>query len=123
MRSDNIVLIKSKQFAIRIINLYKHLYFVKNEKVLSKQLLRSGTSIGANAHEAVESISRAEFISKLYISLKEARETTYWLELLVDTDFITQDQYNNVNTDCVELIKLLTSIIKTTKQNNFDNQS
>ncbi len=115
MREDNAVLKKSKLFAIRIINLYKWLRSEKDEYVMAKQLLRCGTSIGANIHEGEEAISKAEFISKLYISLKEARETSYWLGLLVDTNFITQQQYESVYADCVELIKLLTSIIKTAK--------
>ncbi len=117
MKADNVVVTKSKSFAIRIINLYKHLTTEKQESVLSKQLLRSGTSIGANIHESIDAISIADFISKLHISLKEARETSYWLELLVQTDYITQPQFESINNDCIELIKLLTTILKRTKEN------
>ena len=115
MKKDNVVAEKSKEFAVRIINLYKYLCAEKNEYVLSKQLLRSGTSIGANIYEGNDSISRAEFTAKLYISLKEARESLYWLDLLVETEYITKAQHNSLYTDCEELVKLLTAIIKTLK--------
>ncbi len=114
---DNVVAIKSKVFAIRIINLYKYLTTEKKEFVLSKQILRSGTSIGANIHEGKASISRAEFIAKLHISLKEAYESKYWLDLLVETDYLTIEQYDSLKTDCVELIKLLSAILLSTKEN------
>ena len=106
---------KSMLFAIRIVNLSKYLSSSKSEFVMSKQILRSGTSIGANIREAVESISRNEFIAKLYISMKEARETEYWLELLYRTDYLLESEYQSLSSDCNELCKLLTSIIKTAK--------
>lgn len=97
---------------MRIINLNK--YLVKNkEYVISHQIGRSGTSIGANVREATEAISRADFKAKMYISLKEARETEYWLELLFKTEYINETQYNSLREDCVEIIKILVSITKT----------
>lgn len=110
---DSIILEKSKQFAIRIIRLYQYLKTEKQEFVLSKQLLRSGTSIGANTKEGVNAISEKEFIHKLNIALKEAKETEYWLELLVETDYISTEQFNSIYTDCSEITAILTSIIKT----------
>ena len=115
---DNLILDKSKAFAIRIINLYKHLNEEKREYILSKQLLRSGTSIGANCREAARGQSKADFVAKMNIALKEADETAYWLELLYATDFVTQVQFQSIYNDTEELIKLLVSIIKTAKQNN-----
>lgn len=115
---DNLILDKSKAFAIRIINLYKHLNEEKREYILSKQLLRSGTNIGANCREAARGQSKADFVAKMNIALKEADETAYWLELLYATDFVTQVQFQSIYNDAEELIKLLVSIIKTTKQNN-----
>ena len=111
--STNIILGKSKQFALRCIKLYKHLE-AEHEYVLSKQLLRSGTSIGANVKEAIRDQSRADFGSKMNISLKEASESEYWLELLYESNYITEAQFNNIILDCRELIKILTSIVKTT---------
>lgn len=110
--------VKSKMFAVRIINLYKHLVGEKNEYVMSKQILRCGTSIGANIKEGEFAQSKADFISKMSIALKEAGETEYWLELLYETDYITAAQYESMRADCKELIKLLTSIIKSTKTKN-----
>lgn len=115
---DNLILDKSKAFAIRIINLYKHLNEEKREYILSKQLLRSGTSIDANCREAARGQSKADFVAKMNIALKEADETAYWLELLYATDFVTQVQFQSIYNDAEELIKLLVSIIKTAKQNN-----
>ena len=112
---DNILLDKSFIFAVRIVKLYKYLCSQKKEYVLSKQLLRSGTSIGANINEAQ---SKNDFISKLSISLKEARETKYWIELLRETDYLTDKEANNILEDLIEVIKLLVSIIKTTKENH-----
>jgi len=109
---------KSKKFAIRIINLYKHLCSEKSEYVLSKQLLRSGTSIGANVCEAKNGQSRPDFIAKMHISLKEASETKYWLELLYETNYITKTEYDSIVSDCIEINKLLTATIKTTKSNS-----
>ena len=118
MKKENIVKDKSLSFAIRIVNLYKYLVAEKRETVMSKQLLRCGTSIGANIREAEQAQSRADFLSKQNIALKEANETEYWLELLMQTGFIAQNEYESINNDCVELNKLLISIIKSTKQPN-----
>ena len=112
---NNIVKIKSRLFAIRIYKLYQYLCNEKKEFVLSKQILRSGTSIGANIAEAECSISRKEFTSKLYIALKEASETQYWLEFLFDVKLINKKQFENISADCKELLKLLTATIKTLK--------
>ena len=117
MKSNNVVQQKSFAFAIRIVNVYKYLTLEKKEFVLSKQLLRSGTSIGANINEAQDAQSKNDFISKLSISLKEARETKYWIELLRETDYLTDKEANNILEDLIEVIKLLVSIIKTTKEN------
>jgi four helix bundle protein len=111
----SIVLEKSKNFAIRIINLCKILQNDRHEYILSKQLMRSGTSIGANISESEFAISKKDFHAKMYISLKESVETIYWLELLVKTNYITPKEYESINNDCLELKKMLSSITKTTK--------
>ena len=116
MKTNNIIVDKSKAFAIRIINLYKYLCDEKKEYVLSKQLLRSGTSIGANVKEAIRGQSKDDFAHKMNISLKEASESEYWLELLYETDYITEQQFNSIIGDCTELIKILTSIIKSSRK-------
>ena len=103
-------------FAIRIVRAYKYLTAEKNEYVLSKQLLRSGTSIGANVKEAIRGQSKPDFYSKLNIALKEASETEYWLEILYETEYIDKKLFDSINSDCQELIKLLVSITKTQKQ-------
>lgn len=121
-RKDNIVLTKSIDFAVRIVNLYKYLTSEKKEYVLSKQLLRSGTSIGANIHEANEGFSDRDFQYKVYISLKEARETEYWLNLLYRTDYISEKEYDSINADCIEILKILVSILKT-MQSKKDNHN
>lgn len=117
MKPNNIILDKSKLFALSIIKLYKYLCKEKKEFVISKQILRCGTSIGANISEAYYAQSKRDFIAKLSISLKEAGETKYWIELLYKGDFINKtefdDYYNKIN----ELIRILTSIIKTSKNN------
>jgi len=115
---ENVLLDKSFKFAIRIVKLYKYLCDEKKEFVLSKQLLRCGTSIGANINEAQEAQSKNDFISKLSISLKEARETKYWIELLKETDYLSEKEANNILNDLTEIIRLLVSIIKSTKENN-----
>ena len=107
---------KTYSFALRIIKAYNYLT-EKNEYVLSKQLLRSGTSIGANCREATYAQSKQDFISKLSIALKESNETIYWLELLHDSKFITDNSFNSIYSDGVEILKLLISIIKTSKEN------
>ena len=97
--------------------MYKFLTDKKKEFILSKQLLRSGTSIGANIHEGLQGQSKKDFVAKLGISLKEASETEYWLLLLKETGYIDEKAFNSIHLDCVELLKLLTSIIKTSRQN------
>ena len=99
---DNVVKDKSLEFAVRIVNLYKFLVNEQKEFVMSKQILRSGTSIGANIREAEQAQSRADFINKLNIALKEANETEYWLELLIRTEYITREQYESINNDSTE---------------------
>ena len=112
---DNVIESKSFSFAVRIVKLCRYLQSDNKEFVLSKQLLRSGTSIGANVAESQQAQSRADFISKLSIALKEAVETNYWLRLLYATDYLSSTEYSSVITDCKELEKLLTAILKTTK--------
>ena len=106
---------KSLKFAIRIVNLYKYLIDEKKEFVMSKQVLRSGTSIGANIAEAQYAQSKADFLTKMHISLKEASETQFWLKLLYSTSYIN-DSHTSIMNDCDELLKILTSTCKTTKQ-------
>jgi four helix bundle protein len=113
--------IKSIDFAIRIVKLSKYLNEVKREYVLSKQVLRSGTSIGALVREAEHGESKADFVHKLSIALKEANETDYWLELLHKSEYIDTKEYQSITFDNIELLKLLTSIIKTTKEKNDAN--
>ena len=110
---ENTVCEKSLDFAVRIVNLSKYLKDKKKEYVLSKQILRCGTSIGANVAEAQRGQSRADFLAKMTISLKEANETQYWLMLLKRTEYITKKQYDSIYTDLNELLCLLTSICKT----------
>ena len=107
---------KSKRFAIRIINLVKYLKKEKQEYDLSKQIIKSGTSIGANVAESECAISKKEFLSKIYIALKECVETAYWLELLYETDYLTNEQYGSIKKDCEELKKMLSAITKTMKE-------
>ncbi|MBN2485341.1 MAG: four helix bundle protein [Bacteroidales bacterium] len=113
--TENIIVQKSYRFALEIVKLYKLLSETKKEFTLSKQILKSGTSIGANVNEAMESVSKADFVNKLSISLKEARETAYWLNLLKDSDYLPSDEYQDLNSECNEIIKILKSIIITTK--------
>ena len=108
---------KSKAFAVRIIKMYQYLCEDKKEYVLSKHVLRSGTSIGANVREAKRAQSTADFYAKLFISLKEAEETEYWLELLVETDYIAKEMFSSIYADCEEIIKLLVSSTKTIQEN------
>jgi four helix bundle protein len=114
---ENIVASKSYKFALRIIKLYKYLVSDHKEYVLSKQILRSGTSVGALIKEAEHAQSKADFNHKLNISLKEANETEYWLMLLKDSDYIDENSFDSIHTECVEVIKLLISIVKKSKQN------
>ena len=113
--SENVIVEKSLDFAVRIVNLRKFLTTEHNEYVMSKQLLRCGTSIGANVAEAQYAQSKADFINKLSIALKETNEINYWLRLLYETDYLTQKQFSSIFADCVELGRLLTSIIKSSK--------
>ena len=112
---ENVVVEKSKAFAVRIIQLYKYMYENKKEFVMSKQILRSGTNIGANIAEAECAFSKKDFLAKMYIAFKECSETKYWLELLYKTEYLSKDQYNSIDSDCTELLKLLSSITKSTK--------
>jgi four helix bundle protein len=116
-QKDNIVASKSYAFALRIIKLYKYLVSEQKEYVLSKQILRSGTSVGALIKEAEHAQSKKDFINKMNIALKEANETEYWLMLLKDSDYIDEKSYNSIYPDSVELIKLLASIVKSSKLN------
>lgn len=113
---ENVLKTKSFSFAVRVVDLYKYLQTEKKEFVLSKQLLRCGTSVGAMVREAEQGESKADFIHKLSIALKEINETLYWLELLNETAYLSQQQFESINTDATELIKLLISIIKTSKK-------
>ena len=115
MKADNQVLNDSKAFALRIIRLYNYLKEEKQVYVLSKQVLRSGTSIGANIRESVNAQSRMDFINKLNIALKEANETEYWLELLHESDYLDETQFESIFNDCGKIAATLTKIIKTTK--------
>ena len=120
MKSDNIVLDKSFNFAVRIVKLYKYLRYTIDERVLSTQVLKSGTSIGANIREALRSSSRKEFIVKMNISLKEAYETEYWLELLYKTEYISEKEYNSIFPECRELTSMLSQIILTAKSKDIE---
>ena len=119
--SGNIILDKSFEFAIRVVKLYKYLCDDKKEYVLSKQLLRAGTSIGANINEAQAGQSKADFIAKMAIASKEARESKYWIELLIKTDYldINENHVKSLLNDIEEIIKLLTSIVKTSMENKW----
>lgn len=117
--SDNIIAKKAYAFALEIVQVYKILVHDKKEFVLSKQLLRAGTSDGVNVNEAVSAQSKRDFVHKLSISLKEARETKYWLNLLKDSGYLATDSFMNINDSCDEEIKILSSIIITTKQRYF----
>ncbi len=114
----NIIALKSYDFALRIIKLYKFLVSEKKEYVLSKQVLRSGTSVGALIKEAEHAQSKADFVHKMNIALKEANETEYWLMLLKDSDYIDKNSFNSIHPENIELIKLLVSIVKTSRLNN-----
>ncbi|MEG1835730.1 MAG: four helix bundle protein [Oscillospiraceae bacterium] len=107
---------KSFDFAVRVVNLYKHLNAEKKEHVISKQLLRSGTSIGANVAEAQRGQSKADFTAKMSIALKEANESLYWLKLLFKTDYLTGQQFLSLENDITEIIKLLVSICKSSNK-------
>ena len=112
---ENILKVKSFDFAIRIVNLYKYLKKEHGEYILSQQLIRSGTSIGAIIREAEHAESAKDFVHKLSIGLKEVNESKYWLDLLMATDFMTKKMYDSINQDCEELLKMLISSVKTSK--------
>lgn len=116
--SNSIVKDKSKHFAVRIVRLYQYLTKEKHEYIMSKQLLKSGTSIGANICEAGYAQSRNDFINKFSIAMKEAAETEYWLELLYDTGYIEGEPFSSIRRDCSEICKMLIQILNTTKKNN-----
>ena len=120
MSSDNTVKYKSKKFAVRIVNLYKYLCEEKREYVLSKQILRSGTSIGANVAESECAISKKDFLSKIYIALKETVETVYWLELLYETGYLAKNEYISLRNDCDEIRRMLSSTTKTMAEQLFN---
>ncbi len=116
--NDNPLLKKSLRFAARIVKLHRYLVSEKHESIISKQIIRSGTSIGANANEAVYGVSPADFIAKLQISLKETAETEYWLKLLQLTDYIEEPLANSLLNDCLEIKRILISSLNTAKKNN-----
>ena len=118
MAQKSILLEKSLFFAARIVKLHKYLIKEKHESTISKQIIRSATSIGANANEAVYGISKADFISKLQISLKETAETEYWLRLLILSEFITEAEGKSLLTDCLEIKRILISTLNTAKENS-----
>ena len=113
MKTENVIADKSKAFALRIIRLYRYLRDETHEFTLSRQVLRSGTSIGANVKEAIRGQSPADFYSKMNIALKEASETEYWLELLHESDYIPDDAFQSIYADCQEVLRILMSISKT----------
>lgn len=113
---ENVLYEKAFRFSVRIVNLYKYLKENKKEYVISKQLLRSGTSIGANVKEGIVAQSKKDFLSKMYISLKEASETEYWLELLKETKYIDKRMFDSIIEDCKEINKILCATVKTTRQ-------
>ncbi|MBQ4442322.1 MAG: four helix bundle protein [Bacteroidales bacterium] len=117
MERQSIVGEKSLAFAKRVAKCYRFLLDKKKETILSKQILRSGTSIGANIREGLFAQSRKDFISKMNIALKEAGETDYWLEIIYSADYLTEVEYKSLKKDTDELIKMLSSIVKTTKEN------
>ena len=117
-KDDNVVVQKSYAFSLRCVRLYKYLCSRDGNYIIGKQLLRSGTSIGANVREALRAQTRPDFITKLNVALKEASETEYWIELLRDSDYISSSQAESMLADCVELLKILTSIVKKSKENS-----
>ena len=112
---DNVIREKSYAFAVRIVRLYKHISASKKEFILTKQVLRSGTSIGANVEEAIGAQSRADFVSNMSVAYKEARETIYWLRLLRDTDYLSGNEFESIHADAEELCRIIGAIQKSTK--------
>lgn len=117
-KKENILLSKSFAFAIRTVKLYQHLTVVKKEYVLAKQLLRSGTAVGALVREAQNAESKQDFIHKLGIAQKECDESIYWLELLHSTEYLTTDEFSSINSDAIAILKIIRSSILTIKQKN-----
>ena len=117
MSQDSVILSKSLQFAARIVKLYQYLTKEKHETVISKQIIRSGTSIGANANEAIYGVSKSDFIAKLQISLKETAETEYWLRLLVMSEYLSEPEGQSMIADCLEIKRILVSTLKTATEN------
>ena len=114
-KMENVIVKKSYAFAIRIIRLYQFLSQEKKEYILSKQLLRCGTAIGAMVKESEHAQSKADFLNKMNVALKEANETEYWLMLLRDTEYINKNEFGSMSADCAEILRLLISIVKSTK--------
>lgn len=123
MKDDNVILKRSYAFAVRIVKMCQYLVKTKKEFVLSKQVLRSGTSIGANVEESVGAQSRADFLSKISVAFKEARETAYWLRLLKDTDYLTESEFESMHEEAEEICRILASIQRSTKENASQNTS
>ena len=115
---ENVIMRKSFAFSVRIVNLHKYLSQEKKESVISKQIYRSGTSIGANIAEAQRAQSTADFVAKMKIALKEANESQYWLQLLHETKYITDKEFQSIHNDLLEILKILTAICKHYPQNN-----
>ena len=122
MKSENVLLDKSLTFAARIVRLNKYLVKEKKEHIISKQIIRSATSIGANANEAIYGVSKADFIVKLQISLKETAETEYWLRLLILSDYITEKEGKSLLDDCLEIKRILIASLNTAKENKWMRQ-
>ena len=118
MLKENVIMKKSLAFSVRIVNLHKYLSQAKHEYVMSKQICKSGTSIGANVAEAQRAQSTADFVSKMKIALKEANETQYWLQLLRETNYITEKEFSSIHEDLLEILRILTAICKHYPQNN-----
>ena len=116
MKSDNAIEVKSKAFAIRIIKLMRYLRDEKREFIMTKQLLRSGTSIGANVKEAIRGQSKADFAAKMNIALKESSEAEYWLEILHETGYLSDNEFESIYADNKEILKILMSIVKTSRK-------
>lgn len=114
---ENIIKVKSFSFAVRIVKLHQYLCENKKEFILSKQLMRSGTSVGAMVRESEHAESKNDFKHKMAVAQKEINETIYWLELLKKTDYLTVEEFESINSDAIEIIKLLTTIIKSIKSN------
>lgn len=120
---ENVIAYKSFSLAVRVVKLCRFLRETRQEYVLSKQFLRSGTAIGANVEEAIEGISRADFSAKVSIAYKEARETSYWLKLLNATDYLAEDAFQSMHSDCEEVCRILRAILNTTRINGSRNDS